>query len=63
MKDASHTTPMQQVRRRYRHAGAQLSAMHGWQIVNYGKDGRGTDVLARSSRSEADAWRNAARKL
>lgn len=54
---------IKKVLKKRRYAGCQLSAMHGWQIVDYGKDGYGQDVIARSIRSEAEAWRNAAKRL
>lgn len=56
-------SPKEFVRRRYTNAGAQLSAMYGWQIVDYGKDGRGDNVLGRAKRSESDAWGNADKRL
>lgn len=52
-------TPRQFVLRHYPHAGAQLSAMRGWQIIDYGEDSRGSEVIARSSKSESAAWFNA----
>ena len=56
-------TRKQRVRQRYRNAGAQLSAMHGWQIVDYGKDGTGTTVLGSSGKNETMAWSNADARL
>jgi len=55
-------TSKQVVRRKYRYAGCQFSVMRGYVIVDYGKDGYRHKILAYSGRSEADAWRNAARK-
>jgi len=54
--------PMEFVRRRYPNAGAQLSAMHGWQIMDY-TDQYSPVLLGGAKRSEADAWANTARKL
>lgn len=56
-------TPKQRVLKRYRCAGIKLSAMHGWQVANYAFSQHDPIILASSSRSEAEAWRNAARKL
>ena len=56
-------TPKEFVRRRYPHSGAQLSAMWGWQIIDYGKDGRGDAVLGRAQRSESDAWCSADKRI
>jgi hypothetical protein len=51
------------VQRKYPYAGAQLSAMHGWQIVDYGEDGYGTTVIGRSGKNELMAWSNAAARI
>ena len=56
-------TNRQKVRRKRRYAGCMLSAMWGFVIVDYGKDGMGQEPLGRSSRSENEAWRNAAKRL
>ena len=56
-------TSKQRVLKHYPCAGAQLSAMHGWQIANYRWSQYDPHILARSSKSEAEAWRNAAKKL
>ena len=56
-------TPKQQVLKRYPNAGCQLSAMWGWQIIDYGEDGYGTVMLGRARRSESAAWAAAARNL
>ena len=56
-------TNKQKVRRKFRHSGCQFSAMRGYVIVDYGKDGYGHRILAYSARSESEAWRNAAKKL
>lgn len=50
-------TSKEKVLKKYPYAGAQLSAMHGWQIVDYGKDGLGTNLLVRTcSKGETRAW-------
>ena len=55
-------TPYEYVRAKYPNAGAQLSSMWGWQIMDY--ENQHTPVLlGRAKRSEADAWANAARKI
>lgn len=56
-------TAKELVRRHYPHSGAQLSAMWGWQIVDYGEDGRGDTVLGRARRSESDAWCSADKRI
>lgn len=55
-------TPKQRVQRRYHCAGASLSAMHGWQIMDYYSQLNPTK-LASSHRSEAAAWSAAARRM
>ena len=62
MKRTPTPTPKQRVRRRQPHAFAELSAMHGWQIIVY-KDAYYQRRLGRSKRSEAAAWGNADRNL
>ena len=56
-------TNKQKVKRKHPYAGCQFSAMRGYVIVDYGKDGYRQENLAYSARSEAEAWRNAAKKL
>ena len=55
-------TAKEYVRRKHPNAGAQLSAMHGWQIMDY-TDPYDPRFLGRCRRSESGAWRNAARNL
>lgn len=55
-------SPKDFVRRRHPNSGAQLSAMWGWQIMDY-SDQHQPVVLGRATRSESDAWANTARKL
>ena len=50
------------VRKKRKNAGAQLSAMHGWQIMDY-TDQYSPVLLGQAMRSESDAWQNAARKM
>lgn len=55
-------TPKQYVRAKRPNSGAQLSAMHGWQIMDYTNQ-HDPEMIAKAKRSESDAWGNAARKL
>lgn len=55
--------PKQRVLKKRPCAGAQLSAMHGWQIADYAWGQHDPQIIARSSHSEARAWANAARLL
>ena len=55
-------TAKEHVRRKYKNAGAQLSAMYGWQIMDY-TDQHSPTLLGRATRSESDAWANASRNL
>lgn len=55
-------SPKEYVRRKRPNAGCELSAMHGWRIMDY-TDQQYPKLIAKAIRSEADAWGNAARIL
>jgi hypothetical protein len=55
-------TAKEYVRRKHPNSGAQLSAMHGWQIMDY-TDQHSPVLLGKARRSESDAWGNASRRL
>ena len=52
------------VRRKYPMAGVELSAMHGFRVMDYvNPEDRCPPVLGPGARTEAEAWRKAARRL
>ena len=62
MKNDSCTeTVKARVRRRFPNAGAELSAMWGWRIMDY-TDQYSPVPLNRGCKSEAEAWRSVARR-
>ena len=50
-------TAKMRVQRRIPSAGAELSAMHGWRIVDY-RDHNNPVALNRGCKTEAAAWRS-----
>lgn len=54
-------TPKERVKRRIPNAGAALSAMRGWQIMDY-TDQRNPAPLNRGCKTEAEAWRSVDRR-
>lgn len=52
-------TAQESVKRWYPNTGAQLSAAHGWRILDY-TDQKNPTILNRGTKTEAAAWRSVA---
>ena len=57
----NENTAKARVKRRMPNTGAELSAMHGWRIVDY-TDQYNPVALNRGCKSEAAAWRSVDRR-
>jgi len=58
----SRLTPKARVKAKHKWAGAELSAMRGFRIMDY-TDPYNPKPLSGGRKTEAAAWRDAARKL